>query len=131
MAGDRKECATYNAGPECVGNPKIRAKVEDLELAGARGGGRNSGPSAWNEMQDGHQADERSTDIDERLNYVGPDDGGESAFECIDQRQYGNDRDRSDFARPERDRHDNGDGINPNTLGRSTREKKKPGGERS
>jgi len=78
-------------------------------------------------MENRPQAHHRASDIDRGLHYIGPDHGGQAALERIDERQYSDDGDGGDFARSERDRHDDRHGIDAHSLGRGSREQKQPG----
>lgn len=82
-------------------------------------------------MKDGEDADERAADVDKSLDDIGPDDSGESAFECVDEREDGDDGDGGDFSGAEGDGDDNGDGINADAFSSGARDEKKSGGERA
>ena len=47
----------------------------------------NRRPSARHQVKDREHPDQRASNVDEGLHYVGPDDGRQSALERIDQRQ--------------------------------------------
>src|SRR5689334_22453981 len=82
-------------------------------------------------MQNGEEAYQCPTHINCGLHDIGPDDGGESAFKGVNQSERCDDGDGSHFACAECDRHNNGHGVNADSFGRSAREKKKCGGQRT
>src|SRR5580704_5906520 len=91
----------------------------------------NAGPTARHQMQNGEHSNQRPGDVDYGLNDIGPDDRSQSAFEGINQRQRGDDRNRSDFAGAERDRNHDGHGIDADPFGGSPGHEKQPGGHRA
>ena len=82
----------------------------------------NCRPPAGHEIEDCHQPHHGPADIDHGLNHVGPDDRGQATFECVDQRQCRDDRNRSYLAGPQRNGNDNRHRIHAHALGCSTRE---------
>src|ERR1019366_7336743 len=82
-------------------------------------------------MQDSEQPNQCSTHIDDGLNNVGPDDGRETAFKGVYDRERSDDGDGSDFTRTQRDGHDDRDGIYADALGSRASHQEKPCGKRT
>src|ERR1019366_708789 len=87
VACRREKCTADDAGPEGIGFPEVEAEIEDTELSCCSRGCVDVMPSARNKVKQGEEADDGPANVNEGLDHVGPDDGGESAFERIDERQ--------------------------------------------
>ncbi len=75
-------------------------------------------------MNDGRDAQKGAGDINSRLYDIGPDHRRQPAFEGINQRQQGDDRDGRDFSRAQCNGHYDRNCVNPNALCRRPREQK-------
>src|ERR1700728_3646146 len=120
-----------NARPERVRQPEVGTEIEHLQLARAGRGGMNRCPSTGNEVQDRDQSDEGGAHINRGLNYIGPDHCRQTAFECIDERQCSDDRNRRNLARTKSNRDHNRYGVDAHALGRSARQQEQSGGKRT
>src|SRR6185312_16195028 len=82
-------------------------------------------------MEDREHADQRASNIDERLYDVRPYDGGKAAFEGVNQSKNGDDGDGRDFASSEGDGHNNGNGVHANSFRGCARDQKQACGKRT
>ena len=73
--------------------------------------------------------DQRSADVDGHLDDVGPDDGGHSALEGVEQRERGDDGDGEHVAGADGDADDDGDGEDADAFGCGAGEQKEAGGD--
>ena len=106
-------------------------KSEYWNLPAAEAAEWMAGHPPGTRCSDGDEADERTADIDDGLNHVGPDDCRQAAFKRIDQRQCSDDGDRRDFARAERDRYHDRNGVDAHAFRGSASQQKKSGGQRA
>ncbi len=70
--------------------------------------------------------DKRSADVDGHLHHVGPDDGGHSALEGVEQGERGDERDGEHVSGADGDADHDGDGKDAHTLGRGAGEQEEP-----
>ncbi len=83
----------------CKGARKS-GEVEDPQLSRRSAASAvNRGPSARNQVKDGKDADQRSSDVDDGLHYIRPNDRRQAAFEGVNKCQDSDDRDGSDLDR--------------------------------
>ena len=100
-----------------------------MELAGGGGDGVDVRPAAGNVLAERPDGDEGSADVDGHLDDVGPDDGGHSALEGVEQREGGDDGDGEDVAGADGDADDDGDGEDADAFGCGAREQEEAGGD--
>ena len=94
-----------------------------------RGYGVDVGPAAGDVGAEGGEGDEGSGDVEGHLDDVGPDDGGHSAFEGIEEGERGDDGDGERVAGADGDGDDDGDGEDADTFGGGAGEQEQPGGD--
>ena len=73
-------------------------------------------PAAGNARSQQDDGDKCAGDIERHLDYVGPDDGGHSSFERVDQGQGADDGNGHHIPRADRHAHDDGDGEHTDAL---------------
>src|SRR5580692_75716 len=86
-------------------------------------------PAARDTMSEEDNADDCARDIQRHLHYVGPDDGGHSAFEGVDQRQNANDGDGDYIPGTDSNANDDGNGKDTDSFRGCTQEEKQKCGE--
>src|SRR5262249_60939868 len=96
MPGGRKKGAAYKARPEGIDLPEVGREVEHAKLGGSLCQIVNHRPAAGDEVEDGEHADQRSADVDEGLDDIGPDHRREAALEGVNQSQNRGDGDGGD-----------------------------------
>ena len=87
------------------------------------------GPAAGDVRAERPDGDQRSADVDRHLHHVGPDDGGHSALEGIEQRERGDDCDRQHIPRADGDANHNRHREDAHALGRGARQQEEPRGD--
>src|ERR1700734_268077 len=118
MTGHSEETAPDKSRPEGVGLAQAEGEVEDGELTGGCRHGVNRVPASRNAMTQQDDADDGPGNIQRHLHHVGPDDGGHSAFEGIDQGEDANNGDRSYIPGTNRYPHHNGNGEDTDAFSR-------------
>src|SRR5689334_16093296 len=108
MACRGEETSSDDSGPEAVAAGKElggpgEAKIEHLEFMRGAGKEIDVRPAAWNLREDNRKAEDGTTHVEEHLDHVGPDHGGQAAFECIKQGCADDHGDRDDLAGAEYD----------------------------
>jgi hypothetical protein len=129
VRGHGEECAAEHAGPEGVGRGEVEGEVEHVELAGGRGDGVDLRPAAGDVRAERPDGDDGSADVDGHLDDVGPDDGGHSALEGVEQREGGDDGDGEHVAGADGDADDDGDGEDADAFGGGAGEQEEAGGD--
>ena len=94
MRCHRQERAADEAGPERERQARIPRPRHDLQLAGARRVRDDRRPAARDEVNKHVAGQERSADVDHELHEVGPDHGGDPAFERVDEGEHTDEHDR-------------------------------------
>src|SRR5258707_3787991 len=115
MAGGGQESSTQHSRPNCVRLPKTRSEVEHLKFSCTSGHTVDYVPSARYQVQDREYTHDGSAYVDYSLDHISPDHGRQPAFEGINQSKSGDDGDRCNLARAQRDGHDHGNGIDAHT----------------
>ena len=129
MRGHGQEGSAEDAGPEGVGSGEVHGEVEHVELAGGGGDRVDVRPAALDVRAKRCDRNEGAPNIDEHLDYVRPDNGGEAAFEGIEQGERGDDGDAEDVFRADGDAHDNADGEDSDAFGSGAGKKKEASGD--
>src|SRR3954447_2148721 len=108
-------------------------EIEDVELAGFTGDGVDGRPSTRNQVNDSHEPDDSSSDIDGHLDDICPYDGSHSTFEGVDERKGSDNGDSCNVASEvaeageqtgQRDPDNNRNGEDADAFGRGTRDEK-------
>ena len=124
-----EKCSAQNARPEGVGGGEVHGEVEHVELARRRAHRVDRRPAAGDVRAQRPDGDQRSANVDRHLHHVGPDDGGHSALEGVEQRERGDDGDREHVSRANGDAHHDGDSEDAHALGGGAGEQKEPRGD--
>src|SRR5437899_11916584 len=94
MRSHRQKSSAEQAGPKSKRDAEIKFERNELELTRGCRFRCDRMPTTRNEMKQLVGSQQRSADVNDQLDQVGPDNRGDAAFESVDQRQHANDYDR-------------------------------------
>src|SRR3984957_13991095 len=124
MARGSEERTADDPSPERVRFRKFKERpscmygsIENLELVQPARSGTHRFPPSGHEVQNRKHPDERSDDINQGLDDVGPDHGCQPSLKRIDQGQQRDDCYRTNFSRTQSDRYNDRNGIYAHSLG--------------
>src|SRR5579871_823290 len=123
MAGGIEEHSTDEAGPKCIGLKKVPGEIENLKLSRLRSSSVNRLPSSGNEVEERDKTNHGAGHVNHNLHNIGPNHGRQSALKGIEERQQGDDGDRSDIPGAENHAHHDRDRPHANSFGNGPRQK--------
>ena len=134
VAGSSQKASAQQARPEAIGSTKEscrerNAEIEHLELVRGLAECDGMRPTSRGLMQDEKEADERTTGVQDHLQDVGPNDGGHTAFESVEECEGNDGGDGGKFPRSEHDGDDNRYGKNANAFSQGSQHEEGGSGE--